>query len=97
MHIWLTTHILVFFNVMCCSLSDGRMNRCFVIVIRVYRVEPCESSDASVRELAKVFRPEGHCITLRGVQLHDWKVLHAGWIEEWDNRCNTRCEICTAF
>ncbi|KAL4396456.1 hypothetical protein AHAS_Ahas01G0093700 [Arachis hypogaea] len=43
-------------------------------------------------ELAKVIRPKEHCITLRGVQLHDWRVLHAGWIEEWDNCCNTQLQ-----
>ncbi|XLT60027.1 hypothetical protein HN873_052631, partial [Arachis hypogaea] len=31
-----------------------------------------------------------HCIVLRGVQLHDWTVLHRTWIGEWANRRNSR-------
>ncbi|QHO31416.1 uncharacterized protein DS421_8g241420 [Arachis hypogaea] len=31
-----------------------------------------------------------HCMALRGVQLHDWTVIHGAWIGEWDNRQNTR-------
>ncbi|QHO00746.1 uncharacterized protein DS421_13g409050 [Arachis hypogaea] len=31
-----------------------------------------------------------HCMALRGVQLHDWTVLHGAWIGEWGNRRNTR-------
>ncbi|QHO47658.1 serine/threonine-protein phosphatase 7 long form homolog [Arachis hypogaea] len=31
-----------------------------------------------------------HCIVLRGVQLHDWTVLHGPWIVEWANRRHSR-------
>ncbi|QHO23259.1 uncharacterized protein DS421_12g362020 [Arachis hypogaea] len=31
-----------------------------------------------------------HCIVLRGVQLHDWTVLHGPWIAEWANRRHSR-------
>ncbi|QHO04995.1 uncharacterized protein DS421_13g444910 [Arachis hypogaea] len=31
-----------------------------------------------------------HCVVLRGVQLHDWTVLHGPWIEEWANRRHSR-------
>ncbi|XLU56215.1 hypothetical protein S245_050863, partial [Arachis hypogaea] len=31
-----------------------------------------------------------HCLALRGVQLHDWTILHGPWIVEWGNRRNTR-------
>ncbi|QHO39648.1 uncharacterized protein DS421_4g131000 [Arachis hypogaea] len=31
-----------------------------------------------------------HCIVLRGVQQHDWTVLHGPWIEEWANRRHSR-------
>ncbi|XP_016198992.1 protein MAIN-LIKE 1-like [Arachis ipaensis] len=33
-----------------------------------------------------------YCITLRGIQLYDWTVLHGGWIEEWGNRRNTQLQ-----
>ncbi|QHO42205.1 uncharacterized protein DS421_5g152180 [Arachis hypogaea] len=31
-----------------------------------------------------------HCIVLRGVQLHDWTVLHGPWIAEWANKRHSR-------
>ncbi|QHO30269.1 uncharacterized protein DS421_8g231800 [Arachis hypogaea] len=31
-----------------------------------------------------------HCLALRGVQQHDWTVLHGPWIVEWGNMRNTR-------
>ncbi|RYR79208.1 hypothetical protein Ahy_A01g004040 isoform B [Arachis hypogaea] len=31
-----------------------------------------------------------HCLALRGLQLHDWTILHGPWIVEWANRQNTR-------
>ncbi|MED6203385.1 hypothetical protein PIB30_114972, partial [Stylosanthes scabra] len=38
---------------------------------------------------AKVIPVSRHCITLRGVQLYDWNMLLADWIQEWAVRRNT--------
>ncbi|KAL4356270.1 hypothetical protein AHAS_Ahas09G0069900 [Arachis hypogaea] len=41
-------------------------------------------------EAARDIPLDQHCIVLRGVQLHDWTVLHGPWIAEWANRRHSR-------
>ncbi|QHO56214.1 uncharacterized protein DS421_3g71810 [Arachis hypogaea] len=56
-------------------------------------------ADQVMRQFGYVHPPPGvprdipvdqHCIVLRGVQLHDWTVLHGPWIVEWANRRHSR-------
>ncbi|QHO50166.1 uncharacterized protein DS421_1g20310 [Arachis hypogaea] len=58
-------------------------------------------ADRVMRQFGYVQPPPGvpmdipvdqHCIVLRGVQLHDWRVLHGPWIVEWANRRYSRLQ-----